>query len=90
MRQRGRGTFSSQSVIWKKVVKRADLRVRDRHGRRRDDRLHVAINSCTFRGGWAMRNMSFMLTTDAVLNRTKTVTRRLGWARLAAGSMEMG
>lgn len=26
-----------------------------------------------------MRNMSFMLTTEQVRNRTKTVTRRLGW-----------
>ena len=25
------------------------------------------------------RNMSFSLTTDQVRNRTKTVTRRLGW-----------
>lgn len=32
-----------------------------------------------------MRRMSFALTTDAVLNRTKTVTRRLGWAFLRPG-----
>lgn len=32
-----------------------------------------------------MRRMSFALTTDAVLNRTKTVTRRLGWSFLKPG-----
>ncbi len=32
-----------------------------------------------------MRNMSFSLTTNAILNRSKTVTRRLGWANLKAG-----
>lgn len=32
-----------------------------------------------------MRNMSFTLTTDQVRNRTKTVTRRLGWKFLKAG-----
>lgn len=32
-----------------------------------------------------MPNMSFALTTDQIRNRTKTVTRRLGWARLKAG-----
>ena len=26
-----------------------------------------------------MRNMSFMLTTDQIRNKSKTVTRRLGW-----------
>ena len=30
-------------------------------------------------------NISFMLTTDQIRNRTKTVTRRLGWASLAPG-----
>lgn len=29
--------------------------------------------------------MSFFLTTDQVKRRTKTVTRRLGWAKLQAG-----
>jgi len=29
--------------------------------------------------------MTFAMTTDAVLNRTKTVTRRLGWAFLKPG-----
>jgi len=28
------------------------------------------------------RNMSFMLTTDQVRNKTKTVTRRIGWSFL--------
>ena len=32
-----------------------------------------------------MRRMSFARTTDAVLNRTKTVTRRLGWAFARVG-----
>ena len=32
-----------------------------------------------------MRNMSFMLTTEQIRNRTKTVTRRLGWYFLKAG-----
>lgn len=32
-----------------------------------------------------MRNMSFMLTTEQIRDRTKTVTRRLGWKTLKAG-----
>lgn len=32
-----------------------------------------------------MRNISFMLTTAQVRARTKTVTRRLGWASLKPG-----
>ena len=32
-----------------------------------------------------MRSMSFMLTRQAVINRTKTVTRRLGWGNLKPG-----
>lgn len=32
------------------------------------------------------RNMSFMLTTEQVINRTKTVTRRLGWRNLKPGT----
>jgi hypothetical protein len=32
-----------------------------------------------------MRNISFMLTTDQIRNRTKTVTRRLGWKNLKVG-----
>lgn len=31
------------------------------------------------------RNMSFMLTTEQVRKRTKTVTRRLGWWNLKPG-----
>lgn len=31
------------------------------------------------------RNMSFALTTDQILNRTKTVTRRFGWWFLKSG-----
>lgn len=34
-----------------------------------------------------MRNMSFMLTTEQVRNRTKTVTRRLGWSFLKRGDL---
>ena len=32
-----------------------------------------------------MNNMSFMLTTEQICNRTKTVTRRLGWRNLKPG-----
>ena len=32
-----------------------------------------------------MRNMSFALTTDQLLRREKTVTRRLGWLYLRTG-----
>ena len=32
-----------------------------------------------------MRNMSFMLTTEQIRGRSKTVTRRLGWKMLSAG-----
>lgn len=34
-----------------------------------------------------MRNMSFALTTEQVRNRTKTVTRRLGWEFLKPGDL---
>ena len=34
-----------------------------------------------------MRNISFQLTTEQVRNRTKTVTRRLGWKNLRAGEL---
>ena len=34
-----------------------------------------------------MRNISFALTTDQVRNRTKTVTRRIGWATLTPGTL---
>lgn len=33
------------------------------------------------------RNMSFSMTTEAVRNRTKTVTRRLGWEDLQPGTV---
>lgn len=33
------------------------------------------------------RNMSFMLTTEQVRNKTKTVTRRLGWDGLRPGTI---
>lgn len=33
------------------------------------------------------RNMSFSLTTEQIKNRTKTVTRRLGWANLKPGEL---
>lgn len=32
-----------------------------------------------------MRNMSFFMTTEQIQNRTKTVTRRLGWWFLKPG-----
>lgn len=34
-----------------------------------------------------MRLMSFALTTEQVRNRTKTVTRRVGWASAKAGDV---
>lgn len=34
-----------------------------------------------------MRNISFMLTPEQIQNRTKTVTRRLGWKNLKAGTV---
>lgn len=34
-----------------------------------------------------MRQMSFSLTTPQMLARTKTVTRRNGWAQLQAGTL---
>lgn len=34
-----------------------------------------------------MRSMSFMLTTDQIRSRTKTVTRRTGWANLKPGTL---
>jgi len=37
-----------------------------------------------------MRNISFMLTQQQVLNRTKTVTRRLGWYQLKPGDILHG
>lgn len=33
------------------------------------------------------RNMSFMITKEQIRNRTKTVTRRLGWAFLKSGDI---
>lgn len=33
------------------------------------------------------RNMSFMLTTQAIIDRRKTVTRRLGWKFLKPGEI---
>jgi hypothetical protein len=36
-----------------------------------------------------MRNISFALTTDQFMARTKTVTRRLGWAKLKPGDVLM-
>lgn len=37
-----------------------------------------------------MRNISFMLTTDQIKARTKTVTRRTGWAKLVPGQLLRG
>lgn len=34
-----------------------------------------------------MRNISFALTTEQIRNRTKTVTRRLGWKNLKPGTL---
>lgn len=41
------------------------------------------------RGTGEMRNISFMLTTEAMRNGTKTVTRRFGWWFLKAGDIVM-
>lgn len=37
-----------------------------------------------------MRNISFMLTQQQIRERTKTVTRRVGWATLKAGELLRG
>ena len=37
-----------------------------------------------------MKNISFSITTEQFKNRTKTVTRRLGWKNLKAGQHLMG
>ena len=34
-----------------------------------------------------MRSMSFMLTTQQIRDRTKSVTRRTGWADLQPGTL---
>jgi hypothetical protein len=34
----------------------------------------------------AVRNISFALTTEQIRSRTKTVTRRVGWAKLQVGT----
>lgn len=36
-----------------------------------------------------MANISFSMTVDQIRNRTKTVTRRIGWKRLAPGARLM-
>ena len=33
------------------------------------------------------RNMSFSMTTEAIRDRSKTVTRRLGWSFLQPGDL---
>lgn len=37
-----------------------------------------------------MRNISFMLTKEQVRNRTKTVTRRMGWKHIKVGDVLRG
>ena len=37
-----------------------------------------------------MKNISFMLTTDQIKNRTKTVTRRVGWLTAKPGDLLQG
>ena len=37
-----------------------------------------------------MQNISFLLTTEQIRQRTKTVTRRLGWAGLKPGTKLQG
>ena len=38
-------------------------------------------------GVMTVRNISFALTTEQVRQQTKTVTRRVGWSKLAAGTL---
>lgn len=52
---------------------------------RRSARLRVAvITGC---GSFMPRNISFAMTMEQVKNKTKTVTRRLGWWRLKPGTL---
>ncbi len=37
-----------------------------------------------------MRSISFALTTEQIRNRTKTVTRRIGWQNLKPGTLLQG
>lgn len=37
-----------------------------------------------------MRNISFMLTKPQILDRSKTVTRRVGWEKLVPGQLLRG
>lgn len=37
-----------------------------------------------------MRNISFMLTTEQFRNRSKSVTRRMGWLNVKPGEVLMG
>jgi hypothetical protein len=48
----------------------------------------IAVGDTSYRA--CMRNISFMLTTQQVRDRTKTVTRRLGWASLKPGDLLRG
>lgn len=41
---------------------------------------------CPCRESATVRNISFALTTEQIRNRTKTVTRRLGWKDLKPGT----
>ncbi len=50
--------------------------------------LPVPLEAIIKRG--LMKNISFSITTEQFKNRTKTVTRRLGWKTLKAGQHLMG
>jgi hypothetical protein len=45
------------------------------------------ISNCRSYGRLTMRNMSFSATTEEVRNKSKTVTRRMGWKFLKVGDL---
>jgi len=45
------------------------------------------VGVCGEEGSIVPRHMSFSMTTEAVRNRTKSVTRRLGWNDLEPGTL---
>ena len=61
--------------------------------RRRNRHCNKNIRAAISRRGEKtaiMKNISFSITTEQFKNRTKTVTRRLGWKTLKAGQHLMG
>jgi hypothetical protein len=68
------------------VMGRADY-VPLQHARPRPSHLQITQHPASVEGAIPMRNMSFMLTTEQIRNRTKTVTRRVGWTFLKPGDL---